>query len=839
VNLNNDNRLGVPSGQNKIMHYDANGNLDNDTYTGAGNRTYDAENRITSAFGGVAPGQAELYTYDASGQRVKRTVDGVETWMVYGLAGELVAEYPANIAALTPQKEYGYRNGTMLITAEAGGASAAPVFSDNFDDNSLNANSWSVYYPGGSPTVSEQSQQLQMTLSPNTAAYNGVYSNATYDLTNRMVQVESVQSVSQAGWCENFLEVELNANNYLMIQVGAGNMIFRSRVNGVNDQTSIPFDGTANRFWRIRHDQSTNQIFFETSANNTVWLTRKTVTAGFSVTSLRFDLLAGAYGTGNSSPGAAKYDNFKLLASSAPTSLTVPNAGFEAPVLGNGNFQYSPTGGSWSFAGGGGISGMNSPFTGVPSAAPDGVQVAFIQAGGTVQQLISGFQANANYVITFSAIQRTNCCNTTGQDIAVYIDNTLVGTFHPSNTAYVEYSTAVFSTTTGAHTVKFAGLNVNGDQTAFMDKVRITGSPKPGFGVQWLVADQLGTARMIFDETGALANVKRHDYLPFGEELFAGVSGRTVTEGYGSGDGVRQQFTGKERDVETGLDYFLARYYSSTQGRFTSPDPYKIVAEVQNEPNPEKAKSMFVHYLMQPQLWNQYAYTINNPLKYTDPTGEVVELTGTEEEQRAALARIRAMLGEERFALLNQQIVNGHIQLSISANDVQRFAAIGGSNADERAFSAGMAGILVRTSIVEFKIAEQFQYKDPNGKVHTGYTGNGCFLFSECGNGGITLNPSQNASGNGNWQIFVNPQAGKAATAAAAGVYSITDGKGSLVSSNDMVDAHEFGHVWETWQGPYVIDTNPRTKPYLKPDSVIFENAIRSRYPSPLRRTQH
>jgi RHS repeat-associated protein len=33
------------------------------------------------------------------------------------------------------------------------------------------------------------------------------------------------------------------------------------------------------------------------------------------------------------------------------------------------------------------------------------------------------------------------------------------------------------------------------------------------------------------------------------------------------------QFTGKERDAETGLDYFLARYYSGAQGRFTSTDP--------------------------------------------------------------------------------------------------------------------------------------------------------------------------------------------------------------------------------------------------------------------------
>jgi hypothetical protein len=63
---------------------------------------------------------------------------------------------------------------------------------------------------------------------------------------------------------------------------------------------------------------------------------------------------------------------------------------------------------------------------------------------------------------------------------------------------------------------------------------------------------------MIIDQTGALANVKRHDYLPFGEELLAGTGGRTATQGY-SGDSVRQKFTQKERDNETGLDYFGAR----------------------------------------------------------------------------------------------------------------------------------------------------------------------------------------------------------------------------------------------------------------------------------------
>ena len=399
-------------------------------------------------------------------------------------------------------------------------------------------------------------------------------------------------------------------------------MIFRSRVNGVNDQTIIPFDGAANRFWRVRHDQSANLVHFETSAAGSVWLTRKTVTPGFALTALRFHLVGGAYGTGNSSPGTAKYDNFKLLSSAAGSvSLTVPNSSFESPVVGNGNFQYAPSGGSWSFANGGGITGMNSGFTGTPSAAPQGVQVAFLQATGEASQSISGFQAGTDYVITFNAIQRTNCCNAGGQDIGLYIDSTPIGSVHPGTSGYTEYSIP-FTTTPGTHTIKFVGLNpLGGDHTAFFDNVRITGSPKPGFGIQWLVSDHLGTPRIILDETGSLANVKRHDYLPFGEEITS-LGLRSASLGYATGDGVRQQFTAKERDNETGLDYFLARYYSSTQGRFTSPDEftggpdelYYFVDDAANNPT-------FYADLRKPQSLNKYQYAYNNPLRYIDPDG--------------------------------------------------------------------------------------------------------------------------------------------------------------------------------------------------------------------------
>lgn len=62
--------------------------------------------------------------------------------------------------------------------------------------------------------------------------------------------------------------------------------------------------------------------------------------------------------------------------------------------------------------------------------------------------------------------------------------------------------------------------------------------------------------------------------------------------------------TGKERDAETGLDYFGARYLSAAQGRFTTPDPLGASGKASN-----------------PQTWNRYAYALNNPLKFVDPDG--------------------------------------------------------------------------------------------------------------------------------------------------------------------------------------------------------------------------
>ncbi len=118
-------------------------------------------------------------------------------------------------------------------------------------------------------------------------------------------------------------------------------------------------------------------------------------------------------------------------------------------------------------------------------------------------------------------------------------------------------------------------------------------------GRVYLTSDHLGSTRLITNASGTA--VECRDYFPFGEEMTSG----TRTGCYGA-DVAKQKFTGKERDQETGLDYFGARYLSGAQGRFTSPDPKQFTART----------------VSSPQKWNKYVYVRNNPFVLIDPDGE-------------------------------------------------------------------------------------------------------------------------------------------------------------------------------------------------------------------------
>jgi RHS repeat-associated protein len=121
-------------------------------------------------------------------------------------------------------------------------------------------------------------------------------------------------------------------------------------------------------------------------------------------------------------------------------------------------------------------------------------------------------------------------------------------------------------------------------------------------------ADHLGSIRLTTaGSTGVLT--RSHEFWPFGEEITS-----TVQESFERVQPMK--FTGHERDYISAvnaestdyLDYMHARYYVPMLGRFLSVDPNLDVADAQREP----------------QRWNRYVYALDNPVRYTDPSGRDV-----------------------------------------------------------------------------------------------------------------------------------------------------------------------------------------------------------------------
>jgi RHS repeat-associated protein len=109
-------------------------------------------------------------------------------------------------------------------------------------------------------------------------------------------------------------------------------------------------------------------------------------------------------------------------------------------------------------------------------------------------------------------------------------------------------------------------------------------------------SDHLGSTRLMTNLSGGVYDSL--DYLPFGEQIAGGT-------------GTTHKFTGKERDGESSLDDFGARYYSSQYARWMSVDP-AYESEI----------------LELPQTWNRYSYVYNRPTFGTDPDGRCPPCVG-------------------------------------------------------------------------------------------------------------------------------------------------------------------------------------------------------------------
>jgi RHS repeat-associated protein len=123
-----------------------------------------------------------------------------------------------------------------------------------------------------------------------------------------------------------------------------------------------------------------------------------------------------------------------------------------------------------------------------------------------------------------------------------------------------------------------------------------------GGGLRYLLMDHQSSIRVVMDSAGNI--LARHDYQPFGEEVWAATGQRTTAQGFGVTDRVRYRYGGIERDDATGLDHTWWRKYDGLQGRWTTPDPYKGSMNGGD-----------------PQSFNRYTYVDNDPINRVDPTG--------------------------------------------------------------------------------------------------------------------------------------------------------------------------------------------------------------------------
>jgi RHS repeat-associated protein len=198
----------------------------------------------------------------------------------------------------------------------------------------------------------------------------------------------------------------------------------------------------------------------------------------------------------------------------------------------------------------------------------------------------------------------------------------------------------------------------NLEEYIFLGGKRIARRDVSTNAVHYYFSDHLGSISMVENATGTACE-QDIDYYPYGG----------VEHDYCPNVAQNYKFTGKERDTESGLDNFGARYNASSMGRFMTPDPLYIEA----------------HRLADPQRLNLYAYARNNPVTLSDLTGLDVTLKcDTKKNCAKAVQDFNSRKGAQFKVELGKdgklQVVKGSIAKGIGGAEGKLLGAINDSS---------------------------------------------------------------------------------------------------------------------------------------------------------------
>ena len=210
------------------------------------------------------------------------------------------------------------------------------------------------------------------------------------------------------------------------------------------------------------------------------------------------------------------------------------------------------------------------------------------------------------------------------------------------------------------------------------------------------------------------------------------------------------QFTAKERDGETGLDYFGARYMSSAQGRFTSADPYVFqFAAASHTKDEEDQNQLLDRYISNPQVWNKYTYGLNNPLRFIDPNGRCSKPSGQKEGETGIC--IEAFIAKSWFKLVGRgdgRTFSGN-DASQTARSRIKLTVDGKGNVTSQKVESARSGVLVKGVGLQGDTVAKVESKaNQDGSVSLHVS-----LWGRNGEAGLPFAPQGVLEGNFNFNI--------------------------------------------------------------------------------------